>query len=67
MKKVKMVVLLILVISLTAAVLQNQVAWQVRFLWMTGEVPGIILLFITAAAGFIMGIIAALLMKRGKK
>jgi uncharacterized integral membrane protein len=48
-------------------VLQNQASWQVHFLWLTGEVPGIVLLFLTAAAGFVMGIAVALLVKRGNK
>ena len=67
MRSVKLVLLLVLVVALAAVVLQNQASWQVRFLWLTGEVPGIILLFLTAAAGFIMGITVALLMKRGNK
>jgi uncharacterized integral membrane protein len=67
MKSIKLALLLVLVIAMAAVVLQNQAPWQVRFLWMTGEVPGIILLFLTAAAGFIAGITAALLVKRGAK
>ena len=67
MKSIKLVLLLMLVAALTAVVLQNQVSWQVRFLWLTGEVPGIILLFLTAAAGFIAGVAVALLVKRGAK
>lgn len=46
---------------------RNQASWQVRFLWLTGEVPGIILLLLTAAVGFVAGITVALLMKRGAK
>lgn len=67
MKSVKLVLLLALVIALAVVVLQNQALWQVRFLWLTGEVPGIILLFLTAAAGFIAGITVALLVKRDAK
>lgn len=67
MKAIKLVLLLVLVVALAALVLQNQALWQVRFLWLTGEVPGIILLLLTAAAGFIAGITAALLVKRGAK
>ncbi|MBN2011026.1 DUF1049 domain-containing protein [candidate division KSB1 bacterium] len=66
MKSIKLVLLLALAVALAAVVLQNQAPWQVRFLWLDGEVPGIILLFLTAAAGFIVGITAAVLMKRGK-
>jgi uncharacterized integral membrane protein len=65
MKSFKLVLLMVLVVALAAVVLQNQASWQVQFLWLTGEVPGIILLFLTAAAGFIAGITVALLVKRG--
>lgn len=41
MKSVKLVLILVLAVALAAVVLQNQVSWQVRFLWLTGEVPGI--------------------------
>ena len=67
MKSIKLVMLLLLVGALAAVVLQNHASWQVRFLWLTGEVPGIILLLLTAAAGFIAGITVALLVKRGGK
>jgi uncharacterized integral membrane protein len=67
MKSIKLLLLLVMVVALAAVVFQNQASWQVRFLWLTGEVPGIILLFLTAAAGFIAGITVALLVKRGAK
>jgi len=67
MKSVKLVLLLVLIVALAAVVLQNQASWQVHFLWLTGEVPAIILLLLTAAAGFIAGITVALLVKRGAK
>lgn len=67
MKSIKLVLLLVLVVTLVAVVLQNQAPWQVRFLWLTGEVPGIIMLFLTAATGFIAGMIAVLLVKHGGK
>ncbi|MGM0610641.1 MAG: hypothetical protein ACQES5_06100 [Thermodesulfobacteriota bacterium] len=67
MKSIKLVLLVVLAGALAAVVLQNQAAWQVRFLWLSGEVPGIILLLLTAAAGFIAGITVAILVKRGTK
>lgn len=67
MKSLKLVLLLVMVVALASLAIQNQASWQVRFLWLTGEVPGIILLFLTAAAGFIGGITIALLVKRGAK
>lgn len=67
MKSIKLALLVVLAGALAAVVLQNQASWQVRFLWLTGEVPGIILLLLTAAAGFIAGITVAILVKRGTK
>lgn len=61
MKSIKLVLLLTLVFALAALVIQNQVPWQVRFLWFSGEVPAITLFFLIAAAGFFAGIISALL------
>lgn len=67
MKPIKLALLLVLVVALATLVLQNQAPWRVRFLWLTGEVPGIIVLFLTAAAGLIAGITVALLVKRGAR
>lgn len=67
MKSFKLILLLVLAFSLGAVVLQNQESWNVRFLWMTGGMPGVVLLFLTATAGFIAGVTVALLMKRGAK
>lgn len=64
---IRLVLLLVLVAALAAVAFQNQASWEVRFLWLTGEVPGIILLFLAAAAGFIAGITVVLLVKRGAK
>ena len=67
MRSIKLLLLLVMVVALVAVVFQNQASWQVRFLWLTGEVPGIILLFLTAGVGFIAGITVALLVNRGAK
>ncbi len=66
MRSIRLVLLLVLVVALAAIVLQNQAPWQVRFLWFTGEMPGIVLLFLIASAGFVAGIIVGLLVKRGR-
>jgi len=63
MKSAKIVLLLALLVALAAVVIQNQEAWRIRFLWMSGEMPGIILLLLTTAAGFVAGIIVALVVK----
>lgn len=67
MKLIKLMLLLVLVVALATVVLQNQGSWVVHFLWLNSDVPVIILLFLTAAAGFILEITVALLMNRGAK
>jgi len=52
-----------LIVFLAGVALQNQVHWAIRFLWMSGDVPGFILLFVATAVGFIAGITVALLEK----
>jgi len=54
-------------ISLTAVVLQNTELFQVKFLWLSGEIPAILLLFMTAVAGFLMGAIVSYLMQGSSK
>jgi uncharacterized integral membrane protein len=66
MRKLKSGLLLTLAVVLLVIVLQNQAPFQVRFLWLSGQVPGIILLFMTAAAGFIIGISATLMWKSAR-
>ena len=66
-KSIKLALLLVLVVALAALALQNQAPWRVRFFWLTGEVPGSILLFLTAATGLIVGITVALLVKQGAR
>jgi len=65
MKKTKLVLLLAIVVLLAVFVLQNREPWQVRFLWLSGEIPAIVVLFLTATAGLVAGIIAVLLVRRG--
>lgn len=67
MKSVKLISFLLLSGSLVAIVFQNQEPWNVHFLWLNGEVSGIILLLLTALSGFIAGIIVTLLIKHKAK
>jgi len=67
MKNFKLIFLLVLITAFAIVVLQNQTVWEVRFLWMEGELPAIIMLFLTLTVGFISGIIVSLLAKRDKK
>lgn len=59
------VILLVLFIALALLIAQNTTPFQVRFLWLTTEMPGIILLFLTALGGFGAGLLVALLAKNG--
>ena len=63
MEKVKLVLLLVLVVVVALTVLQNRAPAQVHFLWWAGELSAILLLFLIAAGGFIMGLLVALLAK----
>jgi uncharacterized membrane protein YciS (DUF1049 family) len=65
-KTVKLVMLVVLVVALAAVVLQNQETWKVHFLWLSGEITGVVLLFLTAAAGFVVGVTLTLLVKHGE-
>ncbi len=65
MNKAKLILMLVLVVLLALLIFQNTVPFPMRFLWFSGEVPAILLLFLTALGGFILGLITALLMKRG--
>ncbi|GAA5496806.1 hypothetical protein Rhal01_02991 [Rubritalea halochordaticola] len=66
MKTTKLLLLLLLVALLSALVIQNRGLLPVKFLWLSGEISGIVLLFLTAASGFVTGIIVTLLMKRSE-
>lgn len=65
MKITKLIILLILATVLIVVVAQNTAPVQARFFWLTAEIPAIVLLFLTAVGGFILGLIVALLIKNG--
>jgi len=67
MKTVKVVLVLTISIALVLVVVQNTVPVQARFLWFTAEMPVILLLFLTTAGGFALGLIVALLAMSGVK
>ncbi len=66
MRIVKQVSLVVLGILLTVIILQNTAPVRVQFLWISGQMATILLLFLTAVGGFAMGVIVTLLIK-GKK
>lgn len=63
MKKAKLVLILILGIAVVLLIVQNTASVTGRFLWFTTEVPAILLLFLTAAGGFILGLLVPLFLK----
>jgi hypothetical protein len=48
-------------------VLQNTAPVPMRILWLVGEVLAVLLLFLTAVGGFILGLLVTLLVKGGAK
>lgn len=67
MKKVKLGLILIISLGLVLLVVQNTTPVPARFLWFTAEIPAILLLFLTAAGGFVLGMLVTLLVQRHKK
>jgi uncharacterized integral membrane protein len=67
MRRIKLVILLTLGLALALLVVQNTAPTQARFLWLTAEVPVILLLFLAAAGGFVSGLLVAVFVKSGAK
>ncbi len=65
MKKAKWALLLTLGLALALLVAQNTAPVRARFLWLSAEIPAIVLLFLAAAGGFFSGLLVALLLRRG--
>lgn len=63
MRIVKQVLLVVVGMFLAIVILQNTAPVRVQFLWMSGQMATVLLLFLTAAAGFTMGVIVTLLLK----
>lgn len=67
MNTVKLVLILVLTAALVILVAQNTSIVETRFLWIRVEAPAILLLILTSAAGFFLGLLVALLTGRDKK
>jgi uncharacterized integral membrane protein len=63
MRIVKQVLLVVVGMFLAIVILQNTAPVRVQFLWMSGQMATILLLFLTSVGGFAMGVIATLLFK----
>ena len=69
MKKTWLILLLVLAVLLIIIIIQNRGLVRTHFLFITVEMPHILLLFITACFGFAIGILVSLLtgQKKGKE
>lgn len=64
MNTLKLVLLIVLVAALGLVIIQNQTAVETRFLWITVSMPAVLLLFLTASSGFVLGILASFFIKK---
>ncbi len=58
-KKLRMLLLLAIGLALVLVVAQNSAPVRAHFLWMTAELPVFVMLFLTASAGFVAGLLVA--------
>lgn len=65
-KSLKLASMLAVCVAMAFLVLQNRALIEVRFLWWTGTVSAIVLLFLTAVGGFVLGLLTALLVRGAK-
>jgi|GEM_PF-870169 len=63
MRTTKQVLLVILGALLTVVILQNTAPVRIQFLWFSGEISTVLLLFLTAVGRFYMGVMMTLLLK----
>jgi len=67
MRKAKLALIFTLSVALVLVVVQNTTPVQGRFLWFAAEVPVILVLVLTTAGGFILGLLVAIFYQRDKK
>lgn len=68
MKKLKLSIVLVLSLVLVLLVVQNTTSVQAHFLGFTAETSLVVLLFVTGAIGFIIGLVLGFMLKnRGRK
>jgi len=60
MKPIKMIGIVMLVVALGIVIIQNRAPVQTHFLLITIEMPHILLLLLTAGAGFTLGVVVVL-------
>ena len=67
MKNLKLIIMLVVAVALAAVVFQNRAPVKTHFLMITLEMPQILLLLLTVAGGFCLGLLTALTMKSKHK
>lgn len=60
-KTVKLIIILVLSLGLLLIIVQNTDPFGAQFLWFKAEIPAVLLLFLTALGGFILGLLVALI------
>ena len=66
-KHVKLLSMSVVGLLLAILILQNRTPIPARFLWLTGEIPAILLLVLTAIGGVIVGLLLALYIRDRRK
>lgn len=67
MKKAKIAVIITLSLALIAVIIQNTEPVPSRFLWFSADIPAVVLLLLTAASSFVLGLVVAFFVKRDEK
>lgn len=67
MKTLRLILILMVAVALAVVVFQNRALVEVRLLWWAGTISAIVLLLLTVAGGFILGLLTALLIKNGEQ
>ncbi len=63
----KLVLTLVLAVLIATVALQNTGRVEARFLWLRAETPIVVILLVTSAAGFVMGVLVSLLFGRNRR
>lgn len=65
MKQLKTILMVVILTAMAILFLQNMASVEIRFLTFVVTMPQILLLFVTATAGFALGVLVGMLKKSG--
>ena len=65
MKQLKTILMAVILTAMAILFLQNMASVEIRFLTFVVTMPQILLLFVTATAGFALGVLVGMLKKSG--